>query len=198
MLREWGLVHGLKKAVDLTLGTNQELAGATTSVNPGAGVAFVYAGVKGQSVARIAGASLNDVPTEERYTMRTTLVVGDDYRVHWSSDSIYFELVTPPTSNGIPISANEDEDPFEILFAMSFPSEGATSPPIVKAQVEEHAKHNIAWNDYQGFWRSALVIDFGKNLPAFVEDKHALPARDFVAAVAEAFRGRVVEVGEFY
>ena len=40
--------------------------------------------------------------------------------------------------------------------------------------------------------------DFGKDLPSFTDDVHMLASRDFVAAISEAFRGSIVEVGEFY
>ena len=199
VLSKWSLGEHPLQAIDLSSGQNREIEIDAASVNPGAGVAFVYAGVEGDPIGRIAGPSLYDnVPATWRYTMKTTLVVGHDYRVQWSSESIYFEVAVPPSAGGKPIKENDDEDPFDILFAESFPSIGATSPPIVKVHIEEHAEHNIGWSDYQGFWRGALVIDFGKDLPRFVKEVHELPAREFVTAIGEAFRGPIVEIGEFY
>jgi hypothetical protein len=65
----------------------------------------------------------------------------------------------------------------------------------VRARIAAHAKKKVA---REGFWRGALVLDFGKDLPAFCGKLHALPARDFVAEIIDAFRGRVVEIADFY
>jgi len=232
VLRRWALVDQLKRTVDLTGGGHKPIAADVTSAKIGAGVDFIYAGVKGAPVARIAGPPVpprphySGPPLEDgdRHTMQTSLVLGSDYRIHRSSESYYFEVTTSPTVNGRPIAAHEREYRFRrgdelyvYLDDQSFPSEGRThwlsqiwrfatgaspsppivSPPVVRIHVEDHAKANVAWSSYQGFWRGALVIDFGKDLPAFCEGIHALPARDFVAEVAEAFRGPLAEVGEF-
>ena len=130
--------------------------------------------------------------------MHTTLVVGDDYRVHWSGDGIYFELQSPPTVNVKPLIGMEDQDPFRILFSNSFPSYEATTPPVVKAHIAEYQKKQVAWQSYQGYWQAAVVIDFGKDLPLFAEGIQTLPAREFVAALREAFQGSILEVGDFY
>ncbi|MDR3404267.1 MAG: hypothetical protein P4L99_17345 [Chthoniobacter sp.] len=199
VLRSWALATRLARAVDLTGGGSRELPAASTSTLPGPGVAFVYEDIQGSAIARVAGPSLHDgVDDDERYLMKILLIVGHDYRVQWSSESLFFELLSPPTAGGASIEPNDDEGPFEIAYSASFPAEQATSPPVVRAQVEEHARHHVAWDDYQGFWRSAVVLDFGKDLPAFIEGRHALPEMQFVAALGEAFRGPLVEVGEFY
>ena len=199
VLRDWSVVDGLEKVINLALGANNEMKDASTAALPGPGLAFIYSGVHGLPVARIAGASMYDeVEPAERYIMNTTLVVGDDYRLHWSSESIYFELISPPIANGKPVMGDDDQEPYRILFDQSFPSTGITSPPVVKAHIEEHARPNVAWQTYQGYWRGGVVIDFGKDLPSFTDEVHQLPARDFVAAISTAFRGSIVEVGEFY
>jgi hypothetical protein len=200
VIREWSIVDELEKVVNLALGANNtELEDMSITVPPGPGLAFVYSGVKGASVDRIAGASIyDDVTTAERYTMKTTLVIGDDYRVQWSSESIYFEVVSPPIANAKPVLGDDDEEPYGMLFAKSFPSTGVTSPPVVVAHVEKHARPNVASRNCQGYWRGGLIIDFGKDLPSFTDDVHMLASRDFVTAISEAFRGSIVEVGEFY
>lgn len=198
VLRRWSLVAQLQRVVDISEGTQKSVGAVDpASVQVGSGTVFIYAGIKGESVERIAGA--NDLDTDGRYTMRISLVLGDDYRIQWSSESIYFELIEGPTVEGRPVAANEgdDDSPIDTLYARSFPSKGAL-PPVVRIHVEDHAKPNVAWTHCQGFWRGALVIAFGKDLPPFYRVVHALPARDFVADVAEAFRGRLVEIGEFY
>jgi hypothetical protein len=197
ILRQWLLADRLRRIVDLSTGNDMERVGSNGLVDPGRGLAFRYAGVDGSAVARIAGPSLYDADPDHRYTMSTWLVLGSDYRVHYSSEAFFFDLISPPTTGGRPIEPDERES-LDILFDQSFPADDATSPPVVKIHVEDHAKPHLAWSQYQGFWRGALVIDFGKDLPHFVDGVHQLPARDFIAAIGEAFRGPIVEVGEFY
>jgi hypothetical protein len=198
VLRSWGLAANPVEAVDLTGGRAKELPTATMAAEPGAGVGVVYAGVQGEAVARIAGHSHYGAADQDRYLMKIVLIVGRDYRIQQSSESIYFELVEPPKAAGRPSEANDDKEPFAFAYAASFPSENPTSPPVVRAHIEENAGANIGWTNYQGFWRGGLVIDFGKDLPAFVENKHLLPEARLVTELAEAFRGPLVEVGEFY
>jgi len=197
VLRIGSLGDRPKQIVNLADECNDEIEGATESIVPGAGVAFVYTGTQGLQVQRLAGPCLYDIDPTEGYTMSTILVLGSDYRVQASCEGLYFELVAAPTGNGRPIRAN-DGTPLARLFDTSFPSIGATSPPVVRVHVADLARPNLAWTAYAGVWRGALVVDFDKCLPAFVEAVHALPAKDFVAQVSKAFRGPVVEVGEFY
>lgn len=199
VLRDWSVVDRIEKVINLALGANNEVIDTSTAELPGPGLAFIYSGVQGLPVERIAGASMyGEVKPDERYIMHTALVVGDDYRLQWSSDGIYFELKSPPVANGKPVLGDDDEEPYNTLFANSFPSTGITSPPVVVAHIEEHAKANVAWQNYQGYWRGGVVIDFGKDLPRFTDGLHSLPSRDFVGAISTAFRGLIVEVGEFY
>ncbi|HJY75556.1 MAG TPA: hypothetical protein VKE95_02940 [Burkholderiales bacterium] len=156
---------------------------------------FVYPGIEGPQVERVAGPSNYGSAASERYTQETYLILGDDYRVQWSSESIYFEVVSKPTLRGKPVAATEEEPP-HILYSESFP--GGATPPVVKVHVAEHAESNVAWKRCHGYWRGALIIDFGKNLPSFVDGNHALPAKDFVTEIGEAFRGPIVEIGELY
>jgi hypothetical protein len=198
VLREWSLVDKLEKVIDLTNGQQKGVQKVPSTEAPGHGLALIFAGVEGAPVARIAGPSLYDsVSDADRYTMRIALVIGDDYRLHWSSESIFFKLVEAPRQDGKIIAAYRDDDPLDCLYAESFPSDENTSPPKVEIQVSEHAQNNVDWSDYVGFWRGALVIDFGKDLPAFIEGVHILPNREFVLAIDEAFGGDVIEVGEF-
>jgi len=115
VVRSWSLGDRPKRVVNLANGRNEQITGTTASVDPGPGVAFLYGGVQGLPVERIAGPSLYACRPAERYTMRTWLVLGTDYRVHWSSESIYFQLVSPPLAGHRPVEANVEE-PFETLF----------------------------------------------------------------------------------
>ncbi|WP_332856252.1 hypothetical protein [Duganella sp. S19_KUP01_CR8] len=198
VLRDWSLIDGAEHTIDFSASQEKRGGSSNSAASPGPGVAVVYPGATGAAIEVVAGPSLfADMASDDRYLMRATLVIGDDFRVQWSSDSVYFELVSPPLANGAPIEG-EDVDFNDSLFAASFPSEGASSPPVVVAHIEDRAKSSVAWDSCLGFWRGALLLTFGKDLPAFSEKVQALPAREFVAAISAALRGRLVEIGEFY
>jgi hypothetical protein len=201
-LRKWSLVEELKQVLDLSHFSNgepTEIDHARAKGDPGHGLALFFGGILGQPVVNIAGAALhNGISDAERYTMGVALVVGCDYRVHWSSEGLYFELVAPPRQGRDPIIPYPVDYVPEILYAQSFPCDGNTSPPQVKIHVADHAETNFGRSNYQGFWRGAVVINFGKNLPAFVQDLHALPNQDFVDAIEEAFHAEIAEIGEFF
>lgn len=201
VLREWSLVEVLERVIDLTDGRNCEIPGATTSGHPGHGRAFLFAGIQGEPVARIAGPSWHDgMDDADRYTTQIAVIIGSDYRIHSSSESLCFNLVSPPFQDGKPVRHNRLGDPLGIsyYFDQSFLGNDKTGPPTVDVQISEHAEENVAWSDYSGFWRGALVIDFGKDLPAFVRQVHSLPNKDFLVAVEEAFGSDVKEIGEIY
>jgi hypothetical protein len=197
-LRAWLLNEDPPKVIDLPFADayQQPVRASDDTTTPGGGIAIIHPGGYGQAIARIAGPSaFKTADSSDCYLMGTTLILGDDYRVQWSSDAIYFQLSSPPMAGEVPIAA---EEACTTLFAQSFPSGDATSPPVVRARIAEYARANVAWESCLGFWRGALVLDFGKGLPAFYEHVHALPARDFVAAISAAFRGRVAEIGDLH
>jgi hypothetical protein len=199
VLHNWVIAKAIKEIVDLSLGAKNRLLNVANITSPGPGIAVVYSGVDGSSVERIAGPSgYENIDPGERYIMNTTIVVGEDIRIQWSSESIYFELVSPPNANDVPIFNDPNEEPYDTLFSQSFSSKNITALPVVAAHIENHAKLSVAWNECLGFWRGALVINFGKDLPSFTNYVHALPARDFVAEISAAFRGPIIEIGEFY
>lgn len=197
-LRDWSLIGAVARVVDLPACQEAPRGTSNSAASPGPGVAIVYPGATGPAVEHIAGPSaFADITPADRYLKRMTLVLGDDFRVQWSTDSTYFELLSPPLANGVPI-AGEDVDFLDSLYAASYPSSEASSPPVVRAHVEDRARPSVAWDSCLGYWRGALVLDFGKDLPAFCEKVQALPAREFVAAISAALRGRLVEIGDFY
>ncbi|NRR34109.1 hypothetical protein HSX11_28425 [Oxalobacteraceae bacterium] len=198
VLRDWSLIGEVEHIEDLSAPQKRHTGSSNSAASPGPGVAIVYSGGAGAAVETVAGPSLYaDITAADRYIKRATLVIGDDYRVQWCADGIYFELVTPPMANGAPIEA-DDVELYDTLFTATYPSAEASSPPVVIAHIEENTKPCVAWNSCLGFWRGALVLDFGKDLPAIGEKVRALPAREFVAAISAALRGPLVEIGEFY
>ncbi|KQZ44212.1 hypothetical protein [Duganella sp. Root1480D1] len=191
VLASWGLNDTILEVVDLAGGKPRRTTDA--SIPKGlAGKAFKFDGTNGAAVARLAGPSLYECDDEERYLMNVLFVLGEDYRVHWSSDGLFFELAEQPSF------AYQDEELYEIAYAESFPSTNATAPNV-RLHIEDFAMKHLASKDYKGYWRAAVILDFGKDLPAFSEEVHSLPETEFVNALRNALRAEsIAEVGEFY
>lgn len=199
VLGDWSIGTELAEAIDLSQGQEVSPEEAKALATTGPGIALRYRGADGAPVEALAGpSSYDDVETGDRYTMETVLIVGNDYRIHWSSDSIYFNLVSPPEAvNGQPVQPDAAGS-YRTFYAESYASDYVLKPPVVRVEVNDFARKNLDWADCLGFWRGGLAIDFGKDLPAFVNGVHRLPARAFVDALRDAFRGPLVEIGEFY
>lgn len=198
VLRAWSLGDRPDTVIDLTRGEQLSTEPATVAAQ-GRGIAVVYGGVDGTAVEKLAGPSYySEVRTVDRYIMRTTLLIGDDYRIQTTSDSsIYFEVMEPPLDGrGNPLEPSDGEFSSN-LYADTFPGADISSPPTLRAHVSEFAQKNIGLAKCNGFWRGALAIDFGKDLPSFARSVHLLPATQFVGDLSEAFRGPLVQIGEF-
>lgn len=199
VLRAWSLIDQPTEVIDLLRGTKLTPEYPSASTTPGRGIALIYPGIRGTAVEQLAGPSYYDsIGTEDRYTSRVTLIVGDDYRIQNGSHAIYPELIASPIDgSGRAIEPNQEQQASVWCYSDSFAGQDISSPPQVKMHVEEWAKKNIGWGRCNGFWRGALVLDFGKDLPSFAREVHILPARQFVYDLSEAFRGPLAQLGEF-
>jgi len=191
VLKSWGLHGKLLEVVDLAGGKPRTTSDSTVPKGL-AGKAFRIEGQDGAVVARLAGPSLYDCEDEDRYLMQILVILGEDFRIHWSSEGFFFELAEPPSV------AYQDEEPFEIAYSESVPATNA-APPKVKVHIEDFARKHIASKDYKGFWRAAVILEFGKDLPAFADGVHSLPSKEFLQALQNALRAQSInEIGEFY
>lgn len=197
VLRDWALVGSVRKVVDLRTGTRVPFEETAPVVDPGPGKAVFYAGVEGIEVSRLLALPADNDSDTEPYLQGTALIVGTDIRVQWSPDGVWFKMTRPPMLGGRPVAETTPEFS-DCLFAASYEAPDGVTPPEVEALVEDHALHSLAWTACRGFWRGAVVLDFGKSLPPFVDAVHRLPNRQFVNAIAAAFRAPVVEIGELY
>ncbi|MFO0585076.1 MAG: hypothetical protein U0229_22595 [Anaeromyxobacter sp.] len=194
-LRTWGLIGSLEKVVDLTTGNALSPA---LPADPGRGVGLAFTGVEGPAVAKLAGASAYGAAPEERYLMRTIVALGSDLRVPTGREELYHAVKAAPRAGDREVAVVKTAlpHPFASLFGVAFPSEGMTQPPVVAIQVSDHCR--LAWKHWSGLWRAAVVLDFGKDLPAFAEGRRVLPEASFTKALSEAFRGPLIEWGEYY
>lgn len=183
---------------DLTGGRKNPVA-SFPSTGPGPGIAVLYPMVQGPVVPTLFGPSYykEEVAPDDRYIQGITVVVGADYRVHWSSEGICFTVVEPPREAGSDVEPYHT-DQHLYLYSESYPTEPSTRPPKIEVEVDPTARSNVAWKDYSGVWRGAIVLDCGKDLPAFIEGPHALASGSFVADVCQALGSRLHEIGEIY
>ena len=202
VLRQWALVDQPPRLVDLSGGRPQFTTPDRLGSFPGAGLALTWPGIEGRGVERVAGPNQWGSGPDERYIGRIVAVAGLDYRVHWSSEDYYFQLVKPPSEAGQPLTRYPNPDfgrtRLSTTWADAFPCTAAASPPLVRINIEDRARSQVGWRNLDGFWRAALILEFGKDIPAFAGAVHLLPERAFVSAISAAFRGPIEEVGEFY
>jgi hypothetical protein len=206
VLRQWSLVSVDPEVYDLSVTREYAMsppqerrrlhARPVPVVPPGAGLALVYPKVEGAAIERIFGPSYYpSVSAEERYLYRISLIVGDDFRVHSGCMDLNFaEVIEPPTRNGAAAEPYSYRVPAG-LYGEAYPADASTKPPTVNMQIEPGLEQHVGWHDYAGFFRAALTLDCNKDLPKFVDGKHLLPGRDFVAAVGDAFGSPVIEFG---
>lgn len=199
VMRDWSLGDRPRDVIDLQSGESLGFIPSVVS-KPGRGIAIVYDWVHGAAAANLAGASYyGDCPAEDRYIREITLIIGDDYRVQMlADDSIYFEEMEPPIdSKGHRLEPIEEEHIGLSFYSESFLGTDIVSPPVLRACINGFAEKNVSWTQCNGFWRGALVVDFHKDIPAFARDLHLLPSAQFVRELSDAFRGPLVQMGEF-
>jgi hypothetical protein len=196
VLRDWSLVSSDPRIFDLTDGEMRPLPGLLPEADPGAGLALIYPEVTGTPVNTVVGGSYYE-GVHERYLQRIFVVIGSDFRVHWSSEAICFTVDEPPHDGPKPIEPYEGEQHLYV-YSEAYKANSTTRPPQVEIEVYAPHRSHIVWNEYCGYWRGAVVLDCGKDLPKLADGRHTLPSQAFLQQIAEAFRSSIIEVGEIY
>jgi hypothetical protein len=109
VLRDWSLVSSDPKLFDLTDGALRPVPGLIPETDPGAGLALIYPEVTGAAVKEVFGPSYYG---EEgyRYLHRISVVIGTDFRIHPSSEAIYFNVIAPPHDGMTPVEAYPEDE----------------------------------------------------------------------------------------
>lgn len=197
VLRSYALVAAKPEVYDLTGGRKASLPEIPWAL-PGPGIAICYPMVQNPIITSLVGQSFyKEMREGDRYIQKITLVVGMDFRVHWSSEGLGFSVSKPANESGREVAAYSF-DPGLNVYSESYPATPSTKPPEVEVTIERWAQKNVAWQGYTGAWRAGLVLDCGKDLPDWLASAHSLRSQEFVNAVASAFRARLHEVGEVY
>ncbi len=201
VLVRWNLKTGNPKVYDLTNGENTTVTISLDALDIGQGLAIEYPGIEGSQAANIMGGSYyqNEVSDEDRYIERLTFIIGLDYKIHPSSEELTLTVKKPPLEGSTPIAPYCDYDEFLHygLHAESYNCSLSSTPPEVEIWVADE-KRIIGGQSFAGYWRTALVIDCGKDLPKLSDDLYTLVSREFINDFEHALGSKVVEIGEVY
>jgi hypothetical protein len=196
VLRNWSLVSNDPRIFDLTDGEMRPMHGLLPEADPGAGLALIYPELRGSAVKSVVGPSYYE-EEHERYLQSVSVVVGTDFRIHWSTEAICFTVNEPPHDGATPIEPYQAEQHL-YLYGEAYKANTATLPPQVEVDIYAPHRSHIVWSKYSGYWRGAVVLDCGKDLPKLVDGRHTLPSQAFLQQIADAFRSSIIEVGEIY
>ncbi|GEM_PF-1735286 len=201
VLSKWNLKTDVPKVYNLTEGENITVAAPLDSLTFGGGLAIEYSGVDGQLASKIMGESYyrSEVADEDRYIERFTFIVGLDYRIHPSSEELSMTVSRPPSDSSIPIEPYCEYDEFLHYgqHAEAYTSTLTTTPPEVDIWVADK-KRIIGEQNFLGFWRTAFIIDCGKDLPKLGDELYRIANKEFLTDLEDAFGCKVLEIGEVY
>ncbi|MEO8109048.1 MAG: hypothetical protein ABI594_03400 [Ginsengibacter sp.] len=191
----------IPKVYNLTNGQNTIVINPLASLDSGQGLALEYSGVDGALAAKIMGESYykSECTNENRYIERFIFIVGLDYRIHPSSEEISMTVKYPPVENSVPIEPYCEYDEFLHygLHAEAYNSSRFTMPPEVDIWVADK-KRIIDGQNFLGFWRTAFIIDCGKDLPKLTEEIYKIKNQEFMSDIENALGSEVIEIGELY
>lgn len=201
VLHKWSLID--KPATVFDLSTMKESSEKTIpGAMPGAGKALVYDETSGKPVVDIAGRCYYDtVGDEDHYISQIIVVAGNDIRIQQSDEYCYFEQLTPAPDQacaGFVYDLDAIPWPVSKAFDAYLVHGEYAGVPEMNIHVSKNFPELYDWSDYAGYWRGAVMLDFGKSLPGFCEKLRQLPTRDFVNELASAFRGPIAEIGVVY
>ena len=199
LLSKWNLKTGKPKVFDLTNGENTSIHQELNSIQLGHGVAVEYPGIEGRQVRDIVGPSYfkDEVLDEERYIEKIILIVGTDYRIHPSGDEVYVKVKKPPKEDAKPVKHYSESDELYRLHAEAYSCSINATPPEVQISVEDKERI-IGEQNFLGYWRAALILDFGKDVPALSDKLFKLENEKFLSELEQAFECTLIQIGEVY
>ncbi|MEO8395238.1 MAG: hypothetical protein ABI700_19730 [Chloroflexota bacterium] len=215
VLSEWSLCPNPPQLYDLSEGHIRQIDGAITGIQPPEpGIAAVYPFQSGAEIAKILGASVySEISDNERYLQEIVLIVGRDIRIHPTSEGIFCTVLEAPRLDA-PLEPypnldyeGEYDNPYEnasefahglAWYDRAFPCPPEAILPKVKVSISSSENRHLEGGIFRGYWRAALILDCGKDLPAFIENECKLPNRVFMETISAAFGTPLLEVGEIY
>ena len=81
-------------------------------------------------------------------------------------------------------------------YADAYPADSDTQPPEAALEASDHEWPLPA--GFQGIWRCGVILDCGKDLPAFMQKSNNLPSARFASDIEDAFGAKIVQIGHLY
>ena len=169
-----------------------------------------YDGCEGDVVAKLLGPSAYDgIADADRYIVNVLLCLGVDLRVV-QAESFDVEVLVPPRNGKTPVPLDEMRpDPGHSL---CYPASWSTTPPTAqlstRAEIAERVASIVGRGNprspapppktrpaFTGVWRSGLVIDCDKDVPAIASDLGDVHLTGFRDELEAAFGTKLVEQG---
>lgn len=200
LLGKWQLKAGTPKIISLGYGANKRLEQPLHTAEFGHGIAIDYPDVDGEQAAHIFGPSnYPDMADEDRYIQGITFIAGLDYRVHPSGHELYLTVQQPAFEDGDAIEPYDEEEfeSFYGLYAEAYPGNLSTSPPEIKVKSVDD-KRLIGGQPFLGYWRTALIMDCGKDLPKLGDNLFTIQNTQFLYELEEAMGCKLIQIGELY
>lgn len=200
LLAKWSLKTGDPQIFNLTNGENTLVHEDFNSIEIGHGLALEYPGIEGKQVREIVGPSYyEEISDNDRYIERITFILGSDYRVHPSNEEICMTVTNPPLEGSTPLEPYCEFDEFLHygLHAEAYNCSINANPPKIDISVTDKNRI-IGEQNFLGFWRTALILDFGKDLPKLSQLFFKLENDTFTNELEQVFESRLIQIGEVY
>lgn len=200
VLEKWKLKVGDPKIYNLNAESHSVVQAPlhTLIFGQGFGIEYPFVGDEGPAVASVVGPSYYQrVPDEDRYLQGLTFIVGLDFRIHSSSEIFNITVTKPPHEKGIPLEPYWENDDF--LYTHEEAYHGTLSTTLPEVVVKAGHKSQVIEPKFKGYWRTALIIDCGKDLPKVPNlGGFTIPNKEFINDIEEALGCKVIEVGNIY
>jgi len=201
VLTKWKLKNGSPKVYNLANGENTIVTEPLENLDFGQSLAIEYPGVEGLTARKVMGGSYyqGEVSDEDGYIENFTFIVGLDYKIHPSSEELTVTVKKPPFEGTVPIEPYCEYDEFlhYALHAESYNCSMSATPPQVDIWVADK-KRIIGGQSFSGYWRTAFIIDCGKDLPKLGDDLYKIANREFINDFENALGSEIIEIGEVY
>lgn len=192
VLDKWKLKSGTPEIYNLTANNQSVVEAPLHTLIFGQGFGIQYPWIEDPSV--IAPCHYRGDPNNDGHISSLIFVVGLDYRIHSSDDYFKVSVLKPPYEGDTPLKPYWEQDPLLFTHEEAYHSTIATTAPEVEAI--PYFFNRVVEPNFKGYWRTALVFDFGRSIPEMPEEgRYKIPNNEFIKDVEEALGCQVIETG---
>jgi hypothetical protein len=189
VLVKWKLVDKSPKLYRLDEGENEIPARQAFTGDFPANVRLLGDWIDDAAVVQsVVGPSAYGV-MDERYIASTDVILGVDFKVLISEEH-GFVVATPPKNGRATV---EDSYAYMVGDNQVYPASWTTTPPKVTS-----SGYVSPPRGFSGVWRSGVIIDCHKDVPAIAEHHAPLPAKGLKTAVERALGTSLIELGWYH